>query len=75
VVPGSALRDSLQARLRAPCPIHPQEGRHQCVRCLVVPAAWAGCGKEVRKTFAERMMALTAAERIQISMVPIQNGG
>ena len=27
------------------------------------------------KTFGERMMALTAAQCIQISMVPIQNGG
>jgi hypothetical protein len=27
------------------------------------------------KTSGERMMALTAAQRIQISMLPIQNGG
>jgi hypothetical protein len=43
------------------------------VRCPVLPADWARY--EGAKTFGERMMALTAAERIQISMVPIQNGG
>ena len=49
------------------------QGKRQRLRCPVLSEF--GARYERPKTFGERTMALTAAQRIQIPTVPIQNGG